>query len=412
MVIVEFYDDNALENICGALVCRPERVILVGADEEKLRESVDLYAGVLRDNNISTRLEYKVIELNSLGSVVERLSGIVEMCDGSCTFDLTGGDELYLVAVGILKERYGPRVHFHRFNLSQNRILDSDNDGKTPDVSSFDVSVEDVITINGGVLVEDPVKLWYTYPWRFSSEFISDIYSMWSVCCSDHKLWNLQLTTLGAICDMISMPSSLSVSFNQYGAELLLKKNRIKYTIVPSILEKLESFGLITSLFIGDGVSFRFKNEQVKKTLTTAGQVLELYVASCLLDIKDKNGSPLYHDVKVGAVINWDEEDNADPPIINEIDVIAMHGAIPVFISCKNGFFDTNELYKLSTVADRFGDDQARKVLITSSISNVGAKADQLMARMEEMDIRCIDMLSYPERSDLVAALESLWIDD
>lgn len=412
MIIVEFYDDNALGNICGALVCRPEKVILVGADEEKLRKSVELYTEVLRDNSITTCLEYRLIELSNLGSVVDSLSQIVDLRDGSCTFDLTGGDELYLVAVGMLKERYGQRVQCHRFNLSHNRVLDCDNDGKTPGVSNFDVSVEDVITINGGVLVEDPMKLFYTYPWRFDSEFISDVYGMWSICRSDPKLWNMQITTLGAISDMITMPSSLAVSFNQYGADLLLKKNRIKYTLVPSILERLETFGLITSLCIGSNVSFRFKNEQVKKSLTTAGQVLELYVASCLLEIKDKSGHPLYHDVKVGAVINWDGEHNIEPPIINEIDVIAMHGVIPVFISCKNGAFDTNELYKLNTVADRFGDDQARKVLVTSSISNMGARADQLIARMEEMNIKCIDMLSYTERSELVNALSSLVPDD
>ena len=409
MVIVEFYDENALGNICGALVCRPEKVILVGSDAERLRDSVDLYTGVLRDNNISTRLEYRAIESNTLGAVVDQLAQIIELCSGACTFDLTGGDELYLVAVGILKERYGQRVQCHRFNLSQNRLLDCDNDGKVPAVSSFDISVEDVITINGGVLVEDSRKLWFTYPWRFSSDFVSDIHSMWSVCREDTKLWNLQITSLGVICDMINMPSPLAVSFNQYGAELLLKKNKIKYTISPAILERLETLGLINSLYIGNNVSFRFKNEQVKKSLTTAGQVLELYVAACLLEIKDEYGGPLYHDVKVGAVINWDEENDNAPPIINEIDIIAMQGVIPVFISCKNGVFDVNELYKLNTVADRFGDDQARKVLITSSISNMGSRATQLIARMEETGIRCIDMLSYPERAELIAELSTIW---
>ena len=39
----------------------------------------------------------------------------------------------------------------------------------------------------------------------------------------------------------------------------------------------------------------------------------------------------------------------------NEIDVMLMRGVVPVFVSCKNGAVKMDELYKLDTVAQRFG---------------------------------------------------------
>lgn len=50
----------------------------------------------------------------------------------------------------------------------------------------------------------------------------------------------------------------------------------------------------------------------------------------------------------------------------HEIDVILMKGLVPIFISCKNGYVDGTELYKLNTVAERFGGPYAQKVLIAT----------------------------------------------
>ena len=41
------------------------------------------------------------------------------------------------------------------------------------------------------------------------------------------------------------------------------------------------------------------------------------------------------------------------PEMVNEIDVMMMHGMQPVFISCKNGSVETEELYKLLKTARR-----------------------------------------------------------
>jgi hypothetical protein len=126
--------------------------------------------------------------------------------------------------------------------------------------------------------------------------------------------------------------------------------------------------------------------------------------------IKDKNGAPLYHDVKVGVVIDWDRaEEDEEYRTINEIDVVAMKGSIPIFISCKNGDFDANELYKLNTVAEHFGNKYSKKVLISTELDKLGEKSDYIRARMDDMGIRSVENVDEMNDSELERVLRSLW---
>lgn len=410
MVIVEFFDKVSLENICGALLCRPERVVFVGPNRKRMERGIALYQRLLISKGISTELSCISAPRNNLHSIVDRLSEIVEQYGGDCVFDLTGGDDLYLVAVGIIMERYKEKVKCHRFNFLNDQLCDCDADGEILEVAGFDISIEDNITIYGGNIITDPNSECYTYKWDFSGDFLSDIEAMWSICRQNPRLWNTQMNCFGAICNAFEMDSPLEISFDQKEAELSLYGSNNKYVCIIWMLRELQKKGLINSLYVDDTVYFKFKNEQVKRCLTVAGQILELFVAARLRAIKDESGLPLYNDVKVGTVISWNpSEDGFECSTINEVDVIAMRGAVPVFISCKNGYFDANELYKLNTVAQRFGNKYAKKVLIATEMDKLGDKAEYLNSRMDDMDITCIDNVDVMSDSELERILTSLW---
>ena len=53
-------------------------------------------------------------------------------------------------------------------------------------------------------------------------------------------------------------------------------------------------------------------------------------------------------------------------------DVILMHGVTPLFISCKNGSIAEEELYKLHTVATRFGGSHVKKMLVATELPKKG----------------------------------------
>lgn len=64
---------------------------------------------------------------------------------------------------------------------------------------------------------------------------------------------------------------------------------------------------------------------------------------------------------------------------------------IPVFISCKNGSTDENELYKLSAVAEHFGAKFAHKALIATDLQKNYASLARFNDRAREMGITVID---------------------
>ena len=156
MTIVEFYDKTAIENVAGALLCAPDRVILVGDNHKHMDKSIADYRAVLAQRGIRTSFFCKPVNRNNLGSILSALEQIV--CeDSDCIFDLTGGEDLYLVAVGMILQKYGKTVQCHRFNFKNNCLTDCDADGRLCSTRPFAISVEENIRIYGGELVRSAI---------------------------------------------------------------------------------------------------------------------------------------------------------------------------------------------------------------------------------------------------------------
>ena len=133
-----------------------------------------------------------------------------------------------------------------------------------------------------------------------------------------------------------------------------------------------------------DDVSFEYKNREIKEIIEKSGTVLELYVDVAARETFDSDGTPMFNDVRTGIEIEWDRnpEKGEDYSTKNEIDVVLMKNSIPIFISCKNGQVDVDELYKLSTVAENFGGKNAKKVLIAPNLDRIkGGEYIRLRAR-------------------------------
>lgn len=142
--------------------------------------------------------------------------------------------------------------------------------------------------------------------------------------------------------------------------------------------EELGRRGIIEKLRVDSGLlAFRYKNAQIKRCLAKAGSVLEIKMLLLANSALDDDGNQYYNDAASGVTIVWsnhgssvrrwnfydESTDYCDINTENEIDVMLMRGVIPVFVSCKNGAVDSNELYKLNTVADRFGSIYDKKSL-------------------------------------------------
>ena len=146
------------------------------------------------------------------------------------------------------------------------------------------------------------------------------------------------------------------------------------------------------------------------RLLTVAGLALELKVFKAASFV-EKFGKKVYDSAVNGVCIDWDgrvHDHGAGYDTENEIDVMLTRGGIPTFISCKNGFFDANELYKLSSVAQRFGGEYAKKVLVASSLKKLGNSAGYILERARDMDITVIDGITEMSDQELERRLVNI----
>ena len=97
----------------------------------------------------------------------------------------------------------------------------------------------------------------------------------------------------------------------------------------------------------------------------------------------------------MGVHIDWDgvvhDSSQRIPETRNEIDVLVTRGVTPLFISCKNGDVDEEELCKLHTVATRFGGETAKKMLVATNLQKKNPMAtNAFIQRAKDMGIHLV----------------------
>lgn len=412
MTYIEFFDKDVCENICSSLVNPPERVILIGDNKKLLEKHAYRYGEVLRSKGFDIEFLYRSVNKNQIQSIITALTNIIEEYD-DCVFDLTGGDELYLTAVGILFERFKDKnLQMHRINIRNGMIMDCDCDGNTIETDSIiPLSIEEYLRLYGGNIVYNEQKSEGTYKWCLNEDFLDDFFVMWSVCKRDVRLWNAQISVWADAFELSgSVEGTLSISIP---VDILKEKLKSSgsYICIKSIVNTLKKYGLMTLSEQSGVLHILFKNEQVQRCLTKAGQVLELFVYISALNATEKDGSKSYSDVMTGVQIDWDgsihtQKNACDTQ--NEIDVVMMHGLIPIFVSCKNGAVDMNKLYKLNTVAERFGGTYSKKVLIATALDD-SLQSEYLRARAKDMNIRLVENFQCINELEINRTLRLFW---
>lgn len=386
MTVIEFFDrESAVENIASALLYSPDKVVFIGSNSKRMKRSVENYKSVLDGRGIKVGFSFRSVSRNNLDAIIGALENVIHE-NGECGIDLSGGDELFLVAVGMILEKYKDKIRIHRLNIINNTMTDCDSEGRICRSVPMSLSVDENIRIYGGRVIYDNEKPNATFKWDFSDDFVSDVYAMWKICKKDVRAWNAQTNVISKFCNEKFRENSLEVSAR-------ITDTDKKPFVSKEILKSLEEEGVIKNLRIGERISFEFKNIQIMKCLTKAGQLLELIIAVMARSITENRDLPLYNSIGTGICIDWDgivmQDSRID--VENEIDVILMKGMTPVFVSCKNGSVDTDELYKLSVVAERFGGKYVRKVLVATQLDDMGYRAEYIRARAKDMNIRLVE---------------------
>lgn len=415
MTYIEFFDGIAAENISACLTYVPDRVVYIGDDTALINAHIENYKKVFSARGYNVEFIPRGLGRTNLDCAVELFSELVETYD-DCVFDITGGEELYVLALGIVYSKYPDKnIQIHKFNLKNNRIYDFDKDGKTIYRDPPKLSVDENVKIYGGEVAYGEINEEKTYKWKLTPDFLNDIELMWSICRTNVRYWNTQIGIFEAI-ENVGHKNGLTTTVSRGALENYLTRHRQKYIKAKGIINYLLNKKLITKFDDENEttVTVSYKNEQVKKCLTKAGQALEMKVYVMAKNVRDKNGELVYDDAVNGVVIDWDGEFHDEKlegiyDTENEIDILLMHKIVPVFISCKNGIVTNEELYKLNTVAERFGGSYAKRVLIATSLDSLGEAGKYIRQRAKDMDITLVENIQSLSDAEINKILKNLW---
>lgn len=415
MTFVEFFENRTIENLCACLASTPDKVIMIGSNQKQMRKHKERYEEIFRCRDRSIEFDYKSVNKHDLASIVTTIEEIV-MQDDDVSFGLTGGDDLYLVAMGIVFERYRDKnLQMHRFNIKTNKLYDCDKDGNTIDVIETPcMSVWEYIYSQGGDIVTDPESEDYTYEWDWDGTLCADVNTMWNICKKIPRAWNVQTSIFGVVAKHTpegTDPLKIEAAMTDIARSLV--KAGVPNEYHPNVVRQLFNEGFITAYeYNNQKISVTFRDPQVKRCLTKAGQVLELKVYLEAKLTKDESGNYVYYDAMNGVYIDWDGimGDETKFDTVNEVDVILTHDMIPVFVSCKNGWVDMDELYKLNTVAHRFGGEYAKKILVANGLEKAGEHGDYIIGRARDMGIIVVGDIEDMDDDKMRKNMSTWWV--
>lgn len=382
--IIELFDECQLENVIAGLRFHPEKIIFVGYKNIMTSKRKEDLEALFRKRGYTTEFQYEIVGRYDFDSICEKLIFLYEHNE-DCCFDLTGGKELVLAAMGTLAERMA--IPMIQFEIRSGKFIPILNCDKIEEPKPVTLSFKEITALNGGGIVEKDSG---DFEWNLTEDFREDIRKMWSICRENCAGWNKQTNILGSFEDPNRMCRELEVS-----ASVRYEKGTRPVVPDSKFMEKLSECGLIRNYsFDEKGISFAYKNESVQRVLTKAGNLLELYgYVTCIEIAKEEKG--FYDDIHNGVIVDWDgvvhEGSSSFADTHNELDIVMTRDIVPVFVSCKNGEVHKEALYELDTIARKFGGKYAKKVLLTTFVAFNERSRNHIKTRANEMKIEFID---------------------
>lgn len=396
--LIELFVEYQIENVIASLLYRPEKVIFMGYKNvmtARRRAAIERFFGM---KGMDTHIEYVFTDRYDYGEMTDKLRTVAEENE-DCVIDITGGKEVMLAAIGeVCFERKLPMI---KFDLKYGRHMSVISGVPLKGGEDISLTIPEVIALNGGAVIADGGA---DFRWVLNEDFNADIESMWEICKKNCIQWNRQSMELAACERYGTVDENLTVRCAISGG-IRGQQIDLEYGFVQQLVNR----GLITQYTNKDGmITLKYKNEQVYRCLTKAGNILELY-AYMLLNEIDDNEEGYYDDLDIGVAVDWDGDVHSGAEHIydtkNEIDLIAMRGITPVFVSCKNGEARKEALYELDTVAEHFGGRYARKVLLATYISPDEESKKYIAQRARDMNIVIIDNVNKMSREEFKRTL-------
>ena len=370
--LIELYDERAIENILAPDMFHPRRIIYLCL-REVLRDHTrqQKLAAFYRKRGWEPELIFVGTSLFEADRILRQLFTIEEKYP-DCAIDVTGGSDAALFAAGMFAARKG--VPAFTYSRRKNRFYDISGADFADDLyCDLTYSIEDFFLMAGGTLL----------PGRVDNHILSQYLPYFDPFFSCFLRFRHEWPTIISYIQRISPAEYGQIPPLDITGSYTVKGERgSRNSANEDALQELAQIGFIQDLTIipDQQVSFRFRDVHTRAWLRDVGSVLELYTYKACVD------AAIFHDVISSAVVRWDDV-LGHGSVLNEIDVMAARGVIPLFLSCKACDIKTEALNELAILRDRFGGKGAKAVIVTTESCNAAARH-----RAAQLGIAVIDL--------------------
>ena len=343
--LIELYDERPIENVLGTEVFRPEETIILCPPEvsvHALKETLEKYFSY---RGCKVKLNIVSASLLDADKIEKQLQNILET-HPDCAIDISGGTDAALFAAGVVSGD----AAVYTYSRKKNSFFEIKN---APFSRSLPCEVRldarSCFLMAGGTLL----------PGRENNEILkeklSQIDALFSVFQKYRRIWKSQIGYIQSVSS--SEPGELLA---EGGLSAPVERGIVNAD--AGLLHALSDAGLILELTSTDSsVRFSFPDETVRFWLRDIGSVLELQVYRACIE------AGCFDDIVLSAVVNWTGGISQRDSVTNEIDVMAVKGVVPLFISCKTNEIKTEALNELAILRDRFGGKGSRAMIVTSA---------------------------------------------
>lgn len=383
MTLIECFHDSLVESMTVCLRFMPDRLILLG-NAAQMAAPARRFQGILEQRKLRTKVVIFDLFEKSLSEITAALTKVVQG-EEKCVIDLTDGDEIAVMAVGAMiagmDEQMLQGISVQKYDPEKDSFTGLLGD---PVVAGHGVSltIQELIALHGGLIHPGS----YQPPKDATPALLEPL---WELVAKAPKEWNRTISVLNEFESYADSKTEVFLMLRHLQNSIADFEEKVE--LMRGLLDELSQRGIIKDESSPNCLHYTYTSPILHYGMQKAGNALEFKVlleARALL----KNGRPFFSDCQTGVNIDWDGivYDPMDhmPETRNEIDVVLMSGLTPLFISCKNGNIDDEELYKLHTVAQRFGGPHARKMLIATDLDRKSPAANRSFSqRAWDMDI-------------------------
>lgn len=375
--LIELCDPSPIENVLGTEIFRPDEMILICPSEVEgdhaFKRSLRKY---FEYRGCDVKLTF--IYVSMVNAVkIERVLREVLASHQDCAIDISGGTDAALFAAGAAS---GDNAVF-TYSRRRNAFFEIRNAPYARNKPcELRLDAKSCVLMACGELL----------PGRADNAAVKDMLpqvdKLFAVYGKYRRIWNHQISFIQKI-------SSSEAGVLEAEGPWKASAGNKNVTANAELFRELEAAGLIEDLSVSkEGLRFRFPNETIRFWLRDIGAVLELQVYRACL------AAGCFDDVVLSAVVNWQDGGNKRDSVTNEIDVMAVQGIQPVFISCKTSEIRTEALNELAILRERFGGKYARSIIVTSSMATKNRapmrnRAAKLGIEVVEWDDLALDRL-------------------